>query len=394
MYLITHRKGGAARDVFDPPRYWSVRPDGQYRFTGPVILLTHRFSISAAENLALAMRTLPNVTVVGETTCGVMADVYGFQLPNGWFVHCAYKLFTDHKGFCWEGIGIPPDLRITNSAEDIKNGRDRVLEFALDLAHNANLSPRERAPESATETHRSLADDLRAATSTAQIERLISRADQFQHDSLIYLNPYELAVAGEDLAHLGRVDDAIIVLTQDTASFPSHWRGHFTLGNVLLDRGDTANAKRAFSRSMDVNPLLFPWQRDAYKTAERVLDDIVMIERILERFVDDSEEFERMLDWAQAYVDTANDDQYHVDTERMNDLGYSLLRRDRLSDALRLFEFNTTLFPDSWNTFDSYGEALLQAADTTQAVTMYERSLELNPYNGNARAVLEKIGKR
>ncbi len=77
----------------------------------------------------------------------------------------------------------------------------------------------------------------------------------------------------------------------------------------------------------------------------------------------------------------------------MNELGYSLLRDDRLADALNLFEFNIQLFPDSWNAFDSYGEALLQAADTTQSVTMYERSLELNPYNGNARTVLERLGQ-
>ena len=46
------------------------------------------------------------------------------------------NLFVDHNGFCWEGIGIPPDFRIINTKDDLEDGRDRVLEFAIELINS------------------------------------------------------------------------------------------------------------------------------------------------------------------------------------------------------------------------------------------------------------------
>lgn len=43
------------------------------------------------------------------------------------------------------------------------------------------------------------------------------------------------------------------------------------------------------------------------------------------------------------------------------------------------------LFPDSFNTYDSYGEVLLQANRKTEAIEMYMKSIELNPENENAK---------
>jgi hypothetical protein len=52
-------------------------------------------------------------------------------------------LFVDQDGFCWEGIGIPPDLRQVNTQEDIEKGQDRVLDLAVDLIRSGALRPRE-----------------------------------------------------------------------------------------------------------------------------------------------------------------------------------------------------------------------------------------------------------
>lgn len=115
LYMKTQIRNGPAHDDFTPPKYWYVEPDGPIQFTRPVILLTHRFSVSAAENFTLAMRILPNVTVVGDATSGVFADVYGDGMPNGWRFSVPFKLFIDQDGFCWEGIGVPADIRQNNT---------------------------------------------------------------------------------------------------------------------------------------------------------------------------------------------------------------------------------------------------------------------------------------
>lgn len=78
----------------------------------------------------------------------------------------------------------------------------------------------------------------------------------------------------------------------------------------------------------------------------------------------------------------------------LNTLGYALLRGGRVQDAVAVFALNVEMYPAGANTYDSLGEAYLAAGDTTQARTNYRRSLELNPQNGNATAILRRIDLR
>jgi hypothetical protein len=49
---------------------------------------------------------------------------------------------VDQDGFSWEGIGIPPDLRVVNTAEEISQEKDKALEFAIELIDSGALRPR------------------------------------------------------------------------------------------------------------------------------------------------------------------------------------------------------------------------------------------------------------
>ncbi len=73
---------------------------------------------------------------------------------------------------------------------------------------------------------------------------------------------------------------------------------------------------------------------------------------------------------------------------RINQLGYLSLQSGKTADALELFKLAVDIYPNSFNVYDSYGEGLLAAGDTTQAISNYRRSLELNPNNTNATDVL------
>jgi carboxyl-terminal processing protease len=147
LYMTTQIRSGPNHDDFKPPKYFYVEPGGPRQFTKPIILLIHRHSVSAADNFAMAMRTLPHVTLVGETTSGCQADQHGARLPNGWQFSVSYTLFVDQDGFCWEGIGIPPDLRQINRHEDINNGRDKPLELAIELINSGALKKRAELPK-------------------------------------------------------------------------------------------------------------------------------------------------------------------------------------------------------------------------------------------------------
>jgi CubicO group peptidase (beta-lactamase class C family) len=78
----------------------------------------------------------------------------------------------------------------------------------------------------------------------------------------------------------------------------------------------------------------------------------------------------------------------------MNQLGYMLLGDGRVADAVDVFEANAAAHPDSFNVFDSLGEAVAALGDRRRAAELYRRSLALNPANENARRMLERLGER
>lgn len=76
----------------------------------------------------------------------------------------------------------------------------------------------------------------------------------------------------------------------------------------------------------------------------------------------------------------------------VNSAGYDLMEEKKLPQAIEVFKLNTILFPHSGNTFDSLGEAYMEAGDRSRAITNYRKSLERDPSNGNAKQMLKKLG--
>jgi len=83
----------------------------------------------------------------------------------------------------------------------------------------------------------------------------------------------------------------------------------------------------------------------------------------------------------------------YVSEAQLNGLGYRYLQKGQLPEALAILKLNVELHPDSGNTHDSYGEALLKLGRKEQALAAYRRSLELDPANENAAKVLAELTK-
>jgi len=86
-------------------------------------------------------------------------------------------------------------------------------------------------------------------------------------------------------------------------------------------------------------------------------------------------------------------DYIDVNEYLLNQRGHQFLDAERFAEAIGLFKIVVALFPDSWNAFDSLGEAYWKDRQTELAVQSYERSLELNPRNKNAADMLNMIRK-
>ena len=77
----------------------------------------------------------------------------------------------------------------------------------------------------------------------------------------------------------------------------------------------------------------------------------------------------------------------------MNSLAYSYLGKKEYETAIKLFEMNVDSYPDSWNVYDSLGEAYLKMGNKEKAKENYIKSIELNPDNENGKKVLKELSE-
>ena len=91
---------------------------------------------------------------------------------------------------------------------------------------------------------------------------------------------------------------------------------------------------------------------------------------------------------------------YYLSEDEMNSLGYDFMGNSNpyhlpeqhfYKQAIETLKLNVALFPNSWNAYDSYAEALLADGQKEAAVNMYQRSIALNPNNENAKKVLQQL---
>jgi hypothetical protein len=79
---------------------------------------------------------------------------------------------------------------------------------------------------------------------------------------------------------------------------------------------------------------------------------------------------------------------------QINRMGYTLLRDEKHDEAIAVFAMNADFFPQSFNAYDSLGEAYMESGRTQEAIENYEKALELNPASENAKRMLERLRRK
>jgi carboxyl-terminal processing protease len=130
LYMTSRTRNGPRHDDFASPRYWYLEPK-KNPYTAPVAVLQNAYTHSAACNLTLGLRVLPQVRLIGENTSGAYSNTLWRELPNGWVFSLSTFLMEDANGVCWEGIGTPPDIVSVNTLAQINGGTDTVLETGI-----------------------------------------------------------------------------------------------------------------------------------------------------------------------------------------------------------------------------------------------------------------------
>lgn len=89
----------------------------------------------------------------------------------------------------------------------------------------------------------------------------------------------------------------------------------------------------------------------------------------------------------------ADSTQFRYAESYLNRLGYQLLDQQKIKQAIAVFNLNMDLYPQSGNTYDSLAEAYLKDGQPTLAQKYYQKTVELDPGNANAKAMLKTIKK-
>ena len=105
-------------------------------YKGKVIILVNEMTQSSAETHTMMYKLHPNSLITGSATAGANGDVSFFYLPGG-----IYTSISGHGVYYPDGnetqrIGIVPDIEVKPTIQGIKEGRDEVLDKAIEILTN------------------------------------------------------------------------------------------------------------------------------------------------------------------------------------------------------------------------------------------------------------------
>ncbi len=112
------------------------KPQGSFQYVKPVVVLINGVCISAADYFPEVMKQIPTVTIVGDTTAGASAgatlEVPGqYELPSGKIIFVGTLDLRRYDGLPWEWIGVAPDILVEQTRDNLANGKDKQLEYAI-----------------------------------------------------------------------------------------------------------------------------------------------------------------------------------------------------------------------------------------------------------------------
>ena len=84
---------------------------------------------------------------------------------------------------------------------------------------------------------------------------------------------------------------------------------------------------------------------------------------------------------------------YDFSEPELNQLGYQLMQGKKLKEAIEIFKLNAEAYPQGFNTYDSLGEAYMTSGNNELAIQNYKKSIELEPKNAGAEAMLKRLEK-
>ncbi len=104
-------------------------------YRGAVYILMDGGCFSACEDFVMPFKDNHRATIIGEQTAGSSGQPFRVELGDGMGAGIGTKREFLPDGSEFEGVGITPDVEVRTTVEDLRTGRDPVLEKARELIH-------------------------------------------------------------------------------------------------------------------------------------------------------------------------------------------------------------------------------------------------------------------
>lgn len=105
---------------------------GHQLFSGPIVVLTNEGTASTSEVITASLQERGRARIIGAQSCGCALGVLRYRrLADGRALAISEVGLVTGLGRRIEGIGVVPDIRVDLTLADLLQGRDRILEVAV-----------------------------------------------------------------------------------------------------------------------------------------------------------------------------------------------------------------------------------------------------------------------
>ena len=108
-------------------------PNTNETYNGKLVVIVNENTQSSAEYQSMAFRAGNNTTIIGSTTAGADGNVSTIILPGGLRTRISGIGVYYPNGTRTQRVGIVPDIKIEPTINGIKQGKDEVLEKAIEI---------------------------------------------------------------------------------------------------------------------------------------------------------------------------------------------------------------------------------------------------------------------
>jgi len=109
---------------------------GSETYKGKLVVLINEETQSSAEYTSMALRAADNTTIVGSTTAGADGNISYINLPGGLKTAISGIGIYYPDGGETQRVGIVPDVEVKPTIKGIQQGKDEVLEKAIQIIRN------------------------------------------------------------------------------------------------------------------------------------------------------------------------------------------------------------------------------------------------------------------